>query len=547
MDDLRKLLKFNHSLPYLFIGSGFSRRYLGTPDWLGLLKHFYDMLHPDVPLGFQLLQQQAYQAVKNDSTKASSLNAVNCKIADIIEDEFNISWYTNPIFAESREKHKDIVSLENTPFKIELANYFKQALKHPRLLPDELEKLKQISSHSIAGIITTNYDNLLEEYFSFKKYTNQDELLFSSNQELCEIYKIHGCASMPKTIVIDSDDYLHVSTKRKYLAAKLLTVFVEHPIIFIGYSITDEDIQTILSDIMDCLNSTQLAQLKSRLIFVDWLQNDNPSEYHLSETSMTIGSKTLTMKQVLLNDYGILYELLAQNKSKYPVKILRELKENIYELVTTNDPSDKLKIMLPFNQLDDYDNVEFVIGVGISHAAELAYASFSIESIYLDTVFDDKNFNYDLLIENTLLPHLARTSGSMPIYKYMSNYSKANLPAGYDHYIEKNNTFDDLLNTSIINQRTTKYGSSVKELAIRYEFPKSMYYIARLPMNCIDKQELGEYLKNLLNGAPTLINAGKDFPHSSDIRRLVKMYDWLMYHDEFVKKQASMQSVPQTE
>ena len=118
MNDLQKLLKFESSLPYLFIGSGFSRRYLGTPDWLGLLNIFYDMLHPNNPLGFQQLQQSAYQQLKNSTNSKPSLNAINCKIADIIEDEFNLSWYTEPAFAKSREQYGDIVSLENTPFKM---------------------------------------------------------------------------------------------------------------------------------------------------------------------------------------------------------------------------------------------------------------------------------------------------------------------------------------------------------------------------------------------------------------------------------------------
>ena len=544
LNDLQKLLKFDNSLPYLFIGSGFSRRYLGTPDWLGLLKIFYDKLHPNNPLGFQQLQQSAYQQIKNASNQTPSSNAVNCKIADIIEDEFNLLWYTEPLFKESRELYKDIVSLENTPFKIELAKYFNEALKQPRLLSEELEKLKNISSNSIAGIITTNYDNLIEEYFQFKKYTNQDELLFSANQELCEIYKIHGCSSSPKTIVIDSADYFHISTRRKYLAAKLLTIFVEHPIIFIGYSLTDEDIQAILSDIVDCLNPKQLELLKSRLIFVDWLKDDDSFSYKINETSMIIGAKSLSMKQVMLKDYGVLYELLAQNKSKYPVKILRELKENIYDLVTTNDPTDKLKIMLPIDQLDNYDNVEYVIGVGISHAAELAYGTFSAEEIYRDIVFDDKQFNYDLLVEKTLPPHLSRTCGSMPLFKYLSRYSKDSFPEIYERYLVKLTSVEVFLNNLIKNGQTTQYGETIEEIRTRYDFPKSLYYILRLPLKYYDTASLGKYLADILEEDKNRICSGSSHPNSSDIRRLIKIYDWLCYHEDYEKKQASMQSVP---
>ena len=327
----------------------------------------------------------------------------------------------------------------------------------------------------------------------------------------------------------------------------MLTIFVEHPIIFIGYSITDEDIQTILSDIVDCLNAKQLDLLKSRLIFIDRLGDDDSADYIINEANMIIGSKSLSMKQVKLKNYGILYELLSQNKSKYPVKILRELKENIYDLVTTNDPTNKLKIMLPLDQLDNYDNVEFVIGVGIAHAAELAYSTFSAEEIYQDIVFDDKQFNYDLLVEKTLPPHLSRTGGSMPLFKYLSRYSKNSFPSTYNHYLKKLTSVEYFLNSVIKNSQTTQYGKTIEEICARYNYPKSLYYIIRLPLKYYNIGSLGKYLSDILTENEECICSGSSHPHSSDIRRLIKIYDWLCYHEDFEKKQASMQSVSKSD
>lgn len=64
-----------------------------------------------------------------------------------------------------------------------------------------------------------------------------------------EIMKIHGSSKEPESIIITNEDYVEFYKRKKYISAKLLTYFVEHPLFFIGYSINDENIKAILSDI----------------------------------------------------------------------------------------------------------------------------------------------------------------------------------------------------------------------------------------------------------------------------------------------------------
>lgn len=134
-----------------------------------------------------------------------------------------------------------------------------------KILLEELDLCKKIV---IDGIITTNYDNLLEKIFSdFKTYIGKEELFFSSPQGVGEIYKIHGCQSKPNSLILTHEDYISFEKRNPYLAAKLLTIFTEHPIIFIGYSLTDENILKILNSIAQCLTNDNLQKLKNRLIF----------------------------------------------------------------------------------------------------------------------------------------------------------------------------------------------------------------------------------------------------------------------------------------
>jgi len=60
-----------------------------------------------------------------------------------------------------------------------------------------------------------------------------------------EIFKIHGCITDPAGIVLTDDDYEDWNNKKKYLSAKLLTYFLEHPVLIIGYSAQDPNVLSI--------------------------------------------------------------------------------------------------------------------------------------------------------------------------------------------------------------------------------------------------------------------------------------------------------------
>ncbi len=87
----------------------------------------------------------------------------------------------------------------------------------------------------------------------YKTYVGQNELIFSAIQGIAEIYKIHGSIENPETIVINEEDYDEFQNKAAYLTSKLLTIFMEYPIVFLGYSISDANILRILHEIVNCL------------------------------------------------------------------------------------------------------------------------------------------------------------------------------------------------------------------------------------------------------------------------------------------------------
>ena len=223
--------------PYLFIGSGLSRRYLNMPTWLNLLKDFSEKLLLQKGFGYY------------DSKSEGNLP----ELASLMASEFHETWWTNPAFSDSRKEYENKrIGSQEIPFKIELSKFVSNHKDFQEDYSEEIELLKKVV---IDGIITTNWDTFLEATFSdYKTYIGQEQLLFSENISIGEIYKIHGCVTSPESLIVSSNDYANFKKRNAYLAAKLLTIFVEHPVIFLGYSISDPNILELLFSLKDCFN-----------------------------------------------------------------------------------------------------------------------------------------------------------------------------------------------------------------------------------------------------------------------------------------------------
>ena len=205
----------------------------------------------------------------------------------------------------------------------------------------EISKLKSLSKKNLSGVITTNYDLFFEDTFSdYKPFVGQDNLCFSAIQGIAEIYKIHGSVNEPESLVINDSDYRIFREKGKYLASKLLTIFMEYPIIFIGYSLGDTNIRDILADISVCIPESKLKALQERFIFVDY--SPGTAGYEISEYEIDLGSKRITMTKISLEDFGILYDALTSKVAAVPVKLLRRFKEDLYSFALSQKPGTTL-------------------------------------------------------------------------------------------------------------------------------------------------------------------------------------------------------------
>lgn len=255
------------SAPFLFVGSGFSRRYLGLEDWEGFLRRFSEELQPF----------EYYLSTANEELPL---------VASLMADDFHKLWWSSPTYETSREKYKAKVRDRTSALRIEICNYLNSISLTDLMTLEHRQEIEILSRLNVDGIITTNWDMLLEKLFpDYKVFIGQSELLFSNPQSIAEIYKIHGSSSRPASLVLTKADYEEFENKNPYLAAKLITLFVEHPIVFVGYSLTDPNICGLLKSIVSVLGEDKLEKLRNNLVFIQQEKNDE-SEY--SQTFMTI-------------------------------------------------------------------------------------------------------------------------------------------------------------------------------------------------------------------------------------------------------------------
>ncbi|MEK4568721.1 SIR2 family protein [Bacillus sp. FSL K6-3458] len=511
VEDIKKFDR----VPFLFLGSGFSRRYLGTPSWEQLLMECTKWTGKSY--------RQYVSKVDYDEKSPMFLP----EIARLIAKDFRPIWWENEKYSQQRLLMEDEVKSYASPLKFVTAEYIKKfKISSDEFITKEIQALKKIvENNSIDGIITTNWDCLSEEIFGFNKYIGQQELLFSNVMNVGEIFKIHGCVSEPNSMVFDSKDYEIFNKRNHYLASKLTTIFIEHPIIFIGYSIKDDNIREILDSIVYGIGEDNLLKFGNKIFFLE-CDFENKGEFIYTTSPLPLPNGTIDMTYMKTADFEGVYKALAENKRKFPAKLVRQMKAHLYELLVTDDPKEQIYVS-DLTSEDSIENIQFVYGAGVKQSI-IGYDSHKNDDLIRDIVgVGDFKFDYKQIIKRTLL-----TSG------------RTYLPVHY--FIYKSGLKENEIDERILKRRVTKQDQLCKQTCIDlmnkkfksiselekfyghdYKMVQQLVYLR--PEKILD--ELDRFKKIILENLD-LLDTGNDIQKTS-IRKLVKYYDWLKFSGEF--------------
>lgn len=272
--------------PVLFVGSGLSKRYLNSPTWLELL----EKISEEVGVDKKVLREWSDSNYEELAERLEAIYFTKLNGSELLDGNIK------------------------RPFRELISKY----LENLTINLDNKREISILKNIHYQKLITTNYDSLLESNIfnidSDDIYIHNDDL-FSSETKNKKLYKIHGSISNPESIIITKADYDQFFEKSKYIYSKLLTIFVESPIVFLGYSVSDRNIKDILSTLTATLSKKDLYKFQERVYIVSYSPDDKP-EYFLEKEDLSL-SNGLTIKInvfYLRTSYKEFYEVL-QNVS----------------------------------------------------------------------------------------------------------------------------------------------------------------------------------------------------------------------------------------
>lgn len=355
--DIADFIKNYQNYPVLFIGTGFSLRYLNNScTWDNLLKK--------ISLEIYDSEEKYYDIKAKYIGKDKQCNYA--EIATEIEKDFNLKA------SEKRDGKFKIINdtyYENlktntkiSKFKIYISNLFKDLdIRDSEETNQELESLEK-AKKNVSSIITTNYDQLIEKIFNFSPLIGNDIVL---KNPYGSVYKIHGCVTDPNNIIITASDYNNFDKKYEFIKAQLLSIFIHNPIIFIGYSISDENIKNLLKTIFSNIpaNSDISKKIRNNFLLIEHERGKSSREVIEHDIDLLIDgvSTIVRINKIKTDQYSIIYDEIANLTLPISAMDIKKV-QNILKKITNGDASE---LIVQFaNDIDDTNNSDMVVAIG---------------------------------------------------------------------------------------------------------------------------------------------------------------------------------------
>jgi len=387
----------NH--PVMFIGTGLSLRYLkNSYSWENLLKKIALEFNPneeyylDIKAKYMKGQHCAYEKVATDLEKDFN---------DYLQKNRNGKFgHINDLFYENMKKGINI-----SRFKL----YISDLLSNTEIkdcVYAEIAELKK-ARKNIGSIITTNYDNMIEDIFSFNPLIGNDILL---SNPYGSVYKIHGCVSSPDKIIITEDDYDKFDERYELIQAQLLSLFIHNPIIFIGYNIGDKNIKDILRTIFSYVdyNSEESKKIRDNFLLIEYEEGLNNTEVVEHDIDIE-GFPTIRINKLKTDNFVALYQAVANLVLPVSAMDIRKVQSVVREIYSGGN----IKVSIT-EDLDNLKNSDKVLVVGSKNTIKYEFQTISEMMVNYFQIIEESNAQLLKLINKQKI----QSSQYFPIFAF---------------------------------------------------------------------------------------------------------------------------------
>ena len=328
-DDIKTCIETLECQPILFVGSGFSRRYADGLDWPSLIKKLISEC-PEVDKQFAFYKQ------RNESL---------IDIGSILSDKY-ASW----AWGDGNVHFPKQLFDESYKASIYVKYIISQYCKELKIIKSEqcareIESLQEICPHSI---ITTNYDNVINEIFPEYQDIIGQEVLKTSYDSIGEIFKIHGSCEKPSSLVFDREDYDDFTWVYKAFAAqpsmKNVSPKVLRALLARNYKLVNSDIPKHIAQ-LDYSRLTSLACENGELEKLYGITDGDSYDAFSANYCYVISDLA---SQMGYSSWNYVQQLLQKIKEVSGIDI-KATNNQYHQLVTTGKKGTVHKIKSPLN------------------------------------------------------------------------------------------------------------------------------------------------------------------------------------------------------
>ena len=271
----------------------------------------------------------------------------------------------------------------------------------------------------------------------------------------------------------------------------MLTLFAESPIIFMGYSFTDENIQCIIEEFLSCLTPKELKNISNHFVFVSYKKGERRL-VEKKRTLFTVNKVSIPITEIETDNYNAVYDKLNKILPGISASRIRATRKIVKRIVDESVSSDAAEsIIVGIDDLDSVDisNKPLAIAIGYRDNIlnKIGYGMVEVETIMEDILYNNKHLDPERMcldrfksISSTLLIPVFKYVKDCPVeipkesklYKYIAAHetinkiiSKSQLKAiGSLPKLESKENIHDIINAQITFDK--KAGVLLKNIAL---------------------------------------------------------------------------------